>query len=67
MQWEDLKNKSAKELKELLSETRHELQNLRFQAHSRQLKQMHKINSVKKVIARVSMLLHKEREAKLRK
>ena len=57
MQWEDLKNKSTKELRELLSETMHELQNLRFQAHSRQLKQVHKINSTKKVIARISMLL----------
>jgi len=57
MNWEDLKNKSAKELKELLSEVRHELQNLRFQAHSRQLKQVHKINLAKKTIARISMLL----------
>jgi large subunit ribosomal protein L29 len=57
MQWEDLKNKSKQELKELLSETRHELQNLYFQAHSRQLKQVHKINLTKKTIARISMLL----------
>jgi len=59
MQWEDLKNKSAKELKELLSETRHELQTLNFQAHSRQLKQVHKINLAKKIIAQISMLLKK--------
>lgn len=59
MQWEDLKNKSANELKELLSETRYELQNLYFQAHGRQLKQVHKINLAKKTIARVSMLLQK--------
>ncbi len=59
MEWEDLKNKSAKELKELLSETRQELQSLHFQAHGRQLKQVHKINSAKKIIARVSMLLNK--------
>lgn len=57
MQLEDLKNKSAAELKELLSESRQELQNLYFQAHGRQLKQVHKINSVKKLIARASMLL----------
>ncbi|MEK7131604.1 MAG: 50S ribosomal protein L29 [Patescibacteria group bacterium] len=57
MHWEDLKNKSAKELKELLSETRNELQNLYFQAHSKQLKQVHKINFAKKTIARISMLL----------
>ena len=59
MQWEDLKNKGTQELKELLSATRHELQTLSFQAHGRQLKQVHKINLAKKVIARVSMLLKK--------
>jgi len=57
MQWEDIKNKSAKELKELLAEVRHELQGLRFQAHSRQLKQVHKIDAVRKTVARISMLL----------
>lgn len=59
MELEDLKNKSAKELNELLSENRQELQNLYFQAHGRQLKQVHKINLVKKVIARISTLLKK--------
>ena len=59
MEWEDLKNKSIAELKELLSQTRHELQSLNFQAHGRQLKQVHKINSAKKIIARISMLLKK--------
>ena len=57
MQWEDLKNKSKQELKELLSETKYALQNLYFQARSRQLKQVHKINLAKKTIARISMLL----------
>ncbi len=57
MQWEDLKNKSAKELKELLSETRNELQKLCFQVYSHQLKQVHKIDLAKKTIARVTMLL----------
>ncbi len=59
MQWEDLKNKSAVELKELLSANRQELQSLYFQAHGRQLKQVHKINLVKKVIAKISTLLNK--------
>lgn len=59
MQWEDLKNKSAKELKELLSETRNELQKLCFQVYSHQLKQVHKIDLAKKTIARISMLLRK--------
>ena len=60
MEWEDLKNKSVKELKELLSETRNELRNLYFQAHSRQLKQVHKIHLAKKTIARISTLLKQE-------
>ena len=57
MSWEDLKNKNEKELVELLSENRNELRSLEFQAHSRQLKQVNKINLVKKTIARISMLL----------
>jgi len=64
MQWEDLKNKGTQELKELLSATRHELQTLYFQAHGRQLKQVHKINLAKKVIARVSTLLKKQEASK---
>ncbi|HSR88824.1 MAG TPA: 50S ribosomal protein L29 [Candidatus Udaeobacter sp.] len=63
MQWEDLKNKSVAELKELLSENRQELQNLYFQAHGRQLKQVHKIGSIKKVIAQVSMLLQQAQKS----
>lgn len=57
MSWEDLKNKSEQELTELLSETRNELRSLQFQAHSRQLKQVMKINLAKKTIARISMRL----------
>jgi ribosomal protein L29 len=64
MEWEELKNKNSKELKELLFETRNELRNLYFQAHSRQLKQVHKINLAKKTIARISAFLHKEQKAK---
>lgn len=57
MSWEDLKNKNEKELADLLSENRNELRSLEFQAHSRQLKQVNKINLVKKTIARISTLL----------
>jgi len=65
MQWEDLKNKSAEDLKDILAEQRHELHSLSFQAHNRQLKQVHKINLVKKTIARATMLLRqKEKELK---
>ncbi len=57
MSWEDLKNKNEKELADLLSENRNELRSLEFQAHGRQLKQVNKINLVKKTIARISTLL----------
>lgn len=57
MQWEDLKNKGKKELEELLSETRNELRSLLFQTHSRQLKQVHKIDLAKKTVARITMAL----------
>lgn len=57
MDFADLKTKSAQELKELLNTQRQELQNLSFQAHNRQLKQVHKIDLIKKTVARISMLL----------
>lgn len=63
MEFADLKDKSEAELKELLNLQRQELQNLAFQAHNRQLKQVHKIDLVKKTIARISMLLKTKREA----
>ena len=57
MDWQEIKNKGEKELGELLADQRAELQSLNFQAHNRQLKQVHKIQLVKKTIARISMLL----------
>jgi large subunit ribosomal protein L29 len=57
MDWQEIKNKGEKELSELLADQRAELQSLNFQAHNRQLKQVHKIQLVKKTIARISMLL----------
>jgi ribosomal protein L29 len=57
MDWQEIKNRSEKELRELLADQRAELQSLNFQAHNRQLKQVHKIQLVKKTIARISMLL----------
>ena len=57
MDFADLKTKSEAELKELLKTQRQELQDLSFQAHNRQLKQVHKIDLIKKTVARISMLL----------
>jgi len=66
MKWVDLKNKNTDELKELLSEQRAELHSLDFHAQSQQLKQVKKINNIKKTIARLIMLLaQREQEEKV--
>ena len=62
MKWEELKNKSKKELEEMLTETRNELRSLLFQTHSRHLKQVHKIDVAKKTIARASMALRDDKQ-----
>ena len=64
MKWSELQNKNTDELKELLSETRAELQNLNFQAHGRQLKQVHKINIAKKTVAKLILLLEQRKNEK---
>ncbi|MEK7681013.1 MAG: 50S ribosomal protein L29 [Patescibacteria group bacterium] len=60
MEWADIKNKSEKELKEILAEQKQELHSLRFQVRSGQLKQVHKINQAKKTLARITMLLRQK-------
>ncbi|MFH1789606.1 MAG: 50S ribosomal protein L29 [bacterium] len=57
MKWDDLKNKNTDEIKELLAEQRSILHNLNFQASSKQLKQVHKVNEAKKTISRLRSLL----------
>lgn len=57
MKWKDIKDKGKSDLEELQVEKRFELQTLRFQAHGQQLKQVHKINSLRRLIARLEMLL----------
>lgn len=61
MEWEDLKNKNTAELKDLLAENKSELHSLSFQAHHRELKQVHKIKLFKKTIARISALLQNKK------
>jgi len=53
MDFKDLQNNNEKELKELLAEKRGQLKELRFSAHSAQLKQVHKIDLAKKEIAQI--------------
>lgn len=52
MQYSELKQKSIKELEKMLAEYRAELFSLRFKNATRQLDQVHKIDLVKKDIAR---------------
>lgn len=49
----DLKNKTAAELKTILLELRSKIQAMRFKVAQRQLKKVHEIKAVKKQIARV--------------
>lgn len=57
MDFVDLKNKGEKELREILATLRAQARELRFRALSRQLKQVHKVNDLRKTIARIQTLL----------
>ena len=59
MEFADLKQKSDKELKEVLNEQRAHLRTLQFKVSERQLKQVHEINKTKKIIARILTALAK--------
>ena len=64
MKWVDLNNKNTDELKELLTEKRSELFTLRFQAKSNQLKQVSKLNDVKKTITKLKIILGQREQEK---
>lgn len=53
MEYKDLKNKSIKELQELLAEKRGELRELTFKVGENQLKGVRKIRIIKKDIAQI--------------
>lgn len=57
MEFEDIKNKSAEELKEMLKEKKEELRVLRFKASEQQLKQLHTVKKLKREIAQILSLL----------
>lgn len=54
MKYKELVHKSIGELRELLNEAQYELRALGFKAGENQLKDVRKIRSVKKDIARIS-------------
>jgi len=53
----ELKNKNKKELQKLLAENREKLRELRFSVNANQLKDVKSLNKVKKLIARILMIL----------
>ena len=57
MDFAEIKNKSKKELAEVLSEMEQKLFLLRLQSQMRRLKKVHEIREVRKTIARIKMLL----------
>ena len=61
MDYKELKNKSEKDLKELLEEKRDELRELRFKASERQLNKVTDIKIVKKTITRIMTALNNKK------
>lgn len=62
MDFIDLKNKSERELHDILAEQREELRELRFKASENQLKTVHKIRQTRKIIAEILTLLNNRKE-----
>jgi len=57
MEFKELKNKTEKELKQLLDETRDKLRDLRFKDANKQLKNVREIRIIKKTIAKILTLV----------
>ncbi len=60
----ELKNKSIKDLHELLSEKREKFRELRFQVSEAQLKDVRMIRKIRKEIAQILTLLNKDKVKK---
>lgn len=58
MEFKELKNKTEKELRKLLEESRDKLRNLRFKDANKQLKNVREIRIVKKTIAKILTLIN---------
>lgn len=61
MEYKELKNKSEKDLQEMLSENREELRSLRFEASENQLKNVKKIYKIRKDIARILTFINSKK------
>ena len=60
MDFKELKNKTEKELKQFIAESRDKLRDLRFKDANKQLKNVREIRKIKKELARVLTLLNKK-------
>lgn len=60
MDFADIKNKSAAELKELIAEWKAELRELRFKAAGRSLKQVNKMIEIRRMVARAMTVLREK-------
>ena len=58
MEFADFKNKSERELRELLAEKRDELRELRFKASEKQLKNVKSIKVLRRAISMILTLLN---------
>ena len=61
MDYSEITKQSEKELRELLAQKYAELKDLRFSAHSGQLKQVRKIKLVKRDIAKILTIFKKQK------
>lgn len=59
MKTQELKQKSAVDLQELLKEKKSRLEELRFLLSQGKVKQVHEVDEIKKDVARILTLLHK--------
>ena len=64
MEFADLKNKTIKEMHDVLNEKREELRELRFKANENQLKNVRSIRKDRKLIAQILTLLNKKKVLK---
>lgn len=62
MDFSELKNKSEKELKEILQENRSDLRELKFKVSENQLKNLAEIKKVKKNISRILTILTSKKD-----
>ena len=61
MEYKDLKNKTLKELKELLAEKRNELRELNFKVSENQLKNVRSIRKAKKEVAQILTVINTQK------